>query len=82
MNAATKLAVRERALDRCEYRRLPQSAQPYVTFHVEHILSRKHRGTDGISQVISKLVSGLDARHDVGSARSPSVASDVDVPAF
>jgi hypothetical protein len=46
MSAATKLAVRQRAFDRCEYCRLPQSAQPYVTFHVEHILSRKHRGTD------------------------------------
>jgi hypothetical protein len=42
MNAATKLSVRERARDRCEYCRLPQSAQTYVTFHVEHILSRKH----------------------------------------
>ena len=51
MNAATKLFVRERARDRCEYCRLPQSAQPYVTFHVEHILSRKHRGTDDPSNL-------------------------------
>jgi 5-methylcytosine-specific restriction endonuclease McrA len=51
MNAATKLAVRERALDRCEYCRLPQSAQLYVTFHVEHILARKHGGTDDPSNL-------------------------------
>jgi 5-methylcytosine-specific restriction endonuclease McrA len=51
MNAATKLAVRERARDRCEYCQLPQSAQPYVTFHIEHIQSLKHRGTDDPSNL-------------------------------
>jgi HNH endonuclease len=51
MNAATKLAVRARALDRCEYCRLPQSAQPYVMFHVDHIVSRKHLGTDNSSNL-------------------------------
>jgi hypothetical protein len=46
MDAATRRSVRHRALDRCEYCRLPQSAQPYVTFHIEHIIARQHGGTD------------------------------------
>ncbi|MGO9601402.1 MAG: HNH endonuclease [Isosphaeraceae bacterium] len=46
MDAATRQSVRQRALDRCEYCRLPQSAQPFVTFHVEHIIARQHGGTD------------------------------------
>jgi hypothetical protein len=48
MNAATKLSVRERALDRCEYCRMPQSAQRYVTFCVDHIVARKHGGADNL----------------------------------
>ena len=51
MNAATKRSVRERARDRCEYCRLSQAAQPYVTFHVDHILSRKHGGSDDPSNL-------------------------------
>lgn len=46
MDAATRTLVRKRAEDRCEYCRLPQSAQPFVTFHVEHIIARQHGGTD------------------------------------
>jgi hypothetical protein len=46
MDAATRQSVRQRALDRCEYCHLPQSAQPFVTFHVEHIIAREHGGTD------------------------------------
>src|SRR5262249_28473480 len=46
MDAATRRLVRERAQHRCEYCRLPQAAQPYITFHIEHILPRKHGGTD------------------------------------
>ena len=48
MDAATRRLVRERAQDRCEYCRLPQGAQPYVTFHIEHILPRKHGGSDDL----------------------------------
>ena len=46
MDAATRQGVRQRALNRCEYCRLPQSAQPFATFHVEHIIARQHGGTD------------------------------------
>jgi HNH endonuclease len=46
MEAATRRLVRQRAQGRCEYCRLPQAAQPFVTFHVEHIIARQHGGSD------------------------------------
>jgi hypothetical protein len=46
MDAATRLLVRQRAHDRCEYCRLPQAAQPFVTFQIEHIIPKKHGGSD------------------------------------
>lgn len=51
MDAATKRLVRERAGDRCEYCRLPQSAQPYVTFPIDHVVPRKHGGPDDASNL-------------------------------
>jgi 5-methylcytosine-specific restriction endonuclease McrA len=46
MDAATRRIVRQRAQDRCEYCCLPQSSQPFVTFHIEHVKARVHGGTD------------------------------------
>lgn len=46
MDAATRRLVRSRALERCEYCRLRQASQPFVTFHLEHIISTKHGGSD------------------------------------
>ncbi len=46
MDAATRRLVRQRAEGRCEYCRLPQAAQPFVAFHVEHIIARQHGGSD------------------------------------
>ena len=51
MDAATRRSVRQRAQDRCEYCRLPQAAQPFVTFHVEHIIAKKHGGSDGLENL-------------------------------
>jgi hypothetical protein len=51
MDAATRRTVRQRAQDRCEYCHLPQSAQPFVTFHVEHIIARQHGGTDDLGNL-------------------------------
>ncbi len=51
MDIATRRSVRQRAQDRCEYCRLPQSAQPFVTFHVEHIIARKHGGSDDLDNL-------------------------------
>ena len=46
MDAADREQVRRRAVDRCEYCRLPQAATPFFTFHVEHIRARQHQGSD------------------------------------
>src|SRR5271157_587437 len=51
MDAAIKRSVRDRARHRCEYCGLPQAAQPYVTFHIEHVLPRKHGGSDDPSNL-------------------------------
>ena len=51
MDEAVRKQVRERAGDVCEYCRLPQSAQAWVRFHVEHIRPRQHQGTDDLDNL-------------------------------
>lgn len=46
MDGAIRALVRRRAGDRCEYCGLPQSATPFRTFHVDHMVPRKHGGGD------------------------------------
>ena len=48
MDDATRTSVVERASNQCEYCRLPQSAQPSVTFHVDHVVA-----TDQIVRVFN-----------------------------
>jgi hypothetical protein len=50
MKRSTRLFVRERAGHRCEYCRLHESDRP-LSFHVEHIVARKHRGSDDLSNL-------------------------------
>lgn len=44
MNAATCRLVQARAGNTCEYCRLSQEHEPFVTFHIEHIIARQHGG--------------------------------------
>jgi hypothetical protein len=46
MDEALRDEVRRRARHTCEYCRLPQDAQPWVRFHIEHIRPRQHGGTN------------------------------------
>ena len=46
MEAAVRDLVRRRAVNRCEYCRLPQSALPHAPFHVEHVVAKQHGGSD------------------------------------
>lgn len=46
MDVATRNLVRERAKECCEYCRLPGRADPYATFHIEHIIAKQHGGND------------------------------------
>ena len=42
MDVATRRLVRQRAGQRCEFCRLPQSTAPFLTFHIEHIRAQQH----------------------------------------
>jgi HNH endonuclease len=46
MEPGLKELVRTRAGNACEYCRLPQDATPLISFHIEHIVSRQHGGSN------------------------------------
>ena len=46
MDDRLRQTVRERADHRCEYCCLPQNAEPFFAYHVEHIVARQHGGRD------------------------------------
>ncbi len=46
MKASTRAPVRSRAGRRCEYCRLHEDDLPLFPFHIEHILPKKHGGSD------------------------------------
>lgn len=51
MDASNRKTVRERAEKRCEYCRLHQDHLPFVPFHVEHVIAKKHGGTDDLTNL-------------------------------
>jgi hypothetical protein len=51
MNAATRRLVCRRAKFCCEYCGLHQDQSPLAALHVEHILPRKHGGSDGLDNL-------------------------------
>ena len=46
MDEATRALVRDRAGNRCEYCQLHQDDSPLATLHIEHIVAKKHGGSD------------------------------------
>ncbi|MBW3624304.1 MAG: HNH endonuclease [Armatimonadetes bacterium] len=46
MDAITRRQVRARASNLCEYCGLPQEADPFYSFHIEHVIPKQHGGTD------------------------------------
>jgi hypothetical protein len=46
MSRSIRALVRARAGRRCEYCRLHEVDLPLFSFHIEHILAKKHGGTD------------------------------------
>jgi hypothetical protein len=46
MAVSIRMLVRERASRRCEYCHLPDEFASLALFHVEHIIARKHGGSD------------------------------------
>ena len=51
MDAATRHRVRQRANQRCEYCHLPQSAAPFLSFHIEHIRASQHGRDDALNNL-------------------------------
>ena len=51
MDALTRMRVRERAGDRCEYCGLHQDDSPLATLHVEHIIPKVHGGSDELENL-------------------------------
>jgi hypothetical protein len=51
MDGVTREAVAERARRRCEYCRLPESADPHQAFHLEHVIPRQHGGDDRLENL-------------------------------
>ena len=58
MDAATRVLVRRRARDQCEYCRMPQEATPFIPFHVEHIIAIQH--LDEVHDDLSGLAYACD----------------------
>ncbi len=51
-NAGTvRRLVRQRASDSCNYCGLAQSSFPIVAFHVEHVVAKKHQGSDELGNL-------------------------------
>jgi hypothetical protein len=46
MKRSLRLLVRHRAGKRCEYCRIHEADYPLFSFHVEHVIAKKHHGDD------------------------------------
>jgi 5-methylcytosine-specific restriction endonuclease McrA len=53
--AEKRRLVRERAGDRCEYCQLHQSDSPLASLHIEHIIPKKHGGSEEPSNLALAL---------------------------
>ena len=51
MDIATRRLVRQRAADRCEYCGLHEEHSPLATLQLEHIVPKKHGGTDNLNNL-------------------------------
>jgi 5-methylcytosine-specific restriction endonuclease McrA len=51
MDTSTRALVREGAVNCCEYCQLHQDDSPLVVLHIEHIIPKKHGGSDNIDNL-------------------------------
>jgi hypothetical protein len=51
IDAATRISIRWRASNRCEYCRLHQDEERLSTFHIEHVIPKQHGGVDDPSNL-------------------------------
>jgi hypothetical protein len=72
MDAGLRDFVRDRAGHRCEYCHLPQAAEPFFTYHIEHIVARQHGGGDDDLNLLLPATIAIGTR-DQTSPRSTQV---------
>jgi HNH endonuclease len=60
--------VRRRAGNRCEYCRIPQDLFPYLTFPVDHVIARQHRGPTELHNLALSCP-------NCNAAKGPNIAS-------
>ena len=78
IDSTLRRLVRHRAENRCEYCGCHQDELPLITFHVEHIVPKQHRGTDDESNLCL-------ACHWCNFHKGPNLATHVDgqlIPLF
>jgi 5-methylcytosine-specific restriction endonuclease McrA len=51
MNRSVRTFVRLRSGHRCEYCRLHESDQPFLSFHIEHIVAKKYYGSGDLDNL-------------------------------
>jgi hypothetical protein len=51
MSDVLRAVVWEQAQGRCEYCRLHQDDEDFLTFHVEHVIARQHGGSDDLENL-------------------------------
>ena len=51
MDATVRASVRARAAEYCEYCQRSQRDSPVAPFQIEHIVARKHGGTDSLDNL-------------------------------
>lgn len=78
IGAVLRQQVRARASFRCEYCSLLQDEFPFAPFHIEHVISRQHGGSDDVDNLCL-------ACHWCNLHKGPNIATLVDdtlVPLF
>jgi len=79
IDAATRILVRWRASNRCEYCRIHQDNERLFTFHIEHIIPKQHRGADDASNLALACVHCNSHKGTNLSAIDPETAQVVSV---
>lgn len=67
MDAGTRQKVRDRAGDRCEYCKLEQKHSPIAALQIDHIVPRKHGGSDDLDNLALACI-------DCNLAKSTNIA--------
>lgn len=67
MDAGTRQKVRDRAGDRCEYCQLEQKHSPIAALQIDHIVPRKHGGSDDLDNLALACI-------DCNLAKSTNIA--------